>query len=230
LMLSIQASYQLADDHSNNNRNASIRVFTPHSQTVMLSLEVEINDLDISIINATPRAVTSIRKNSLFGDTKPTIMIVDDEPLLVSIYSRWIKSTIKSVELVIFNDGLQAVEYYKENFHVRLIFMDIQMPNLSGDAATRQIRELERLYERSPTPVVGITAMDVEFNFIKECGMTDFCTKPVKEYMFIEKLIRYLDVKSTPELPRPSAALPATSDEIDVDNTQEEDTPSLNMK
>lgn len=222
LKLTLQASYE-ADDELQNNRMASIQVFTPHSITVMMCLEVKITDIDITVVNVTPRPLATIRKTSMFGETKPAIMIVDDDLVLCTVLSRWIKSSNPSVGIYLCHDGLKAVEYYKANFHLSLIFMDIQMPVLGGDAATQQIREFERFHSLSPTPIVGITATNVGQGLMEECGMTDLCRKPLTVRLVLEKLTRYLHLKDSPVS---QTSLP----EIATVDTGEDDTSSCEIK
>jgi len=53
-------------------------------------------------------------------------------------------------------DGVEAVEMYK-NKNYDIILMDIQLPRLTGDQATRQIREIEKAEKRVPVIIFGCT-------------------------------------------------------------------------
>ena len=74
-------------------------------------------------------------------------------------------------------NGEEAVEAVKSN-HYDLVFMDIEMPILSGIQATEAIKEA--LSEKAP-PIVALTAHTMQGDrerFI-EAGMTDYLTKPI---------------------------------------------------
>jgi len=53
-------------------------------------------------------------------------------------------------------DGVEAVEMFRAK-HYDIILMDIQLPRLTGDQATRQIREIETTENRVPVIIFGCT-------------------------------------------------------------------------
>nr|MBF0221101.1 response regulator [Desulfobulbaceae bacterium] len=70
--------------------------------------------------------------------------------------------------------------------------MDIQMPELDGFQATRQLRELENKAGGKQLPIIAMTAhafqQDMD-NCLKE-GMNDYISKPInpdKLYALIER-------------------------------------------
>ncbi|MBX9692531.1 MAG: response regulator [Cyanobacteria bacterium] len=102
------------------------------------------------------------------------ILVAEDSKSLQYLVMRQFKLLGYSVEIV--GNGRLAVERACSD-RVHLIFMDVQMPELDGYMATREIREFEepRGYR---TPIVGMTA----FSSREQClsvGMDDFLQKPV---------------------------------------------------
>lgn len=75
-----------------------------------------------------------------------------------------------------------------------VIFMDLQMPEMDGFQATREIRKREK--GRVPTPIIALTANAMAGDRKKclEAGMDDYLAKPF-ELQDIESLIK----KYTPE-------------------------------
>jgi CheY-like chemotaxis protein len=76
-------------------------------------------------------------------------------------------------------NGLEAVQAMRERDY-QLIFMDVQMPEMDGFAATREIRA-KIAPERQPI-IIALTAnaMQGDRERCLEAGMNDYITKPVK--------------------------------------------------
>ena len=94
-------------------------------------------------------------------------------------------------------NGLEAVKLFKhspENFD--LILMDVQMPEMDGYEATRQIRlfEAENSGHNRKVPIIALTA-NVFREDIEKClsvGMNDHLGKPLDSNTIIDKLAHYL--------------------------------------
>ena len=78
------------------------------------------------------------------------------------------------------SDGKEAIELYQED-RFDVIFMDVEMPEIDGLAATRAIRELEDITGRH-VPIVGLSAHAL-VGFRERClsaGMDTYITKPIQ--------------------------------------------------
>jgi signal transduction histidine kinase/ActR/RegA family two-component response regulator len=64
-----------------------------------------------------------------------------------------------------------------------LIFMDVQMPEMDGLDATREIREMERISQRPHTPIVAMTAyaMAGDRQRCLAAGMDGYISKPLEK-------------------------------------------------
>ena len=108
----------------------------------------------------------------------PTIMIAEDNPVNKFLTRTIVHKVLPKAILVEVDDGLQAVEAYKNNRDIKFILMDIQMPFMSGFEATKAIRELE---ESKKVPIIALTARAIkgERERCLSKGMDDYISKPV---------------------------------------------------
>ncbi len=109
--------------------------------------------------------------------------------------------------------GQAAVQQW-QTWHPDLILMDVQMPHLNGLAATRQIRQAEARQQRSPTPIIALTAYAFESDR-DQClaaGCTDYLAKPFDPNILLAKIAQTLDLRyqyqetaptDSPSLPSP---------------------------
>lgn len=100
-----------------------------------------------------------------------------------------------NAEVSIAETGVEALKYLtSEKFDV--VLMDLQMPEMSGYEATRQIRGDNKLVLNPAVPIIALTADAFEETRVKvlKAGMNDFVTKPFKQEELYNKIIKYLAV------------------------------------
>ncbi|MBU8849405.1 MAG: PAS domain S-box protein [Desulfobacterales bacterium] len=90
-------------------------------------------------------------------------------------------------------NGVKAVKTFKEGSY-DLVLMDIQMPEMDGFEATRQIRKIESESGRKKTPIIAMTAHAMKKDRDKciSAGMDDYVSKPVDPKVLLEALERWL--------------------------------------
>jgi len=125
-------------------------------------------------------------------------------------------------EVVIAENGRQAVDAVRrEDF--TLVLMDINMPELDGIEATRQIRSLPP--PKCAVPIVALTAhamTGVKEQYL-EAGMDDYIAKPIKVAVVLATVASYAKRLpapiSAPTGPPPVAAPPrvAVDDRLDLE-------------
>jgi len=105
------------------------------------------------------------------------ILLAEDNPINQKLAKILLTKAGYNVEVA--NNGREAVDKYTsapETFN--LIFMDIQMPELDGLEATREIRDIGF----DMIPIIAMTAHAMK-GYREQCldaGMDDYITKPIK--------------------------------------------------
>ncbi|MBF0164419.1 MAG: PAS domain S-box protein [Magnetococcales bacterium] len=109
---------------------------------------------------------------------------VEENRILIATY---LMKTPHELEMVY--DGVEAVKRIKEQ-HFDLVLMDVQMPNLDGYSATRQIRAWEQETGLRPTIIVALSAHAMEENIqrSKDAGLNLYLTKPIAKKRLLEVL------------------------------------------
>ncbi|MBF0197855.1 MAG: response regulator [Planctomycetes bacterium] len=104
-------------------------------------------------------------------------LVAEDNKINQKILKRMLAK--HNISTVVAEDGDLAVEkFQKEDFD--LIFMDCQMPTLSGFDATIKIRELEGKKSRIPIFAITANALVGDKEKCLNIGMDDYISKPVK--------------------------------------------------
>ena len=137
--------------------------------------------------------------------TPPRILLVDDNPINQKVGQRLLSKLGCEVDVAV--DGPDAIaQATAPGPGYDLVFMDIQMPDMDGITATREIRA--RLGKMCP-PVVAMTAYSMQEDasrFIRQ-GLDDYVGKPVKTQRLHEVLHRWVRPRPAPARKARTAAL-----------------------
>ena len=139
----------------------------------------------------------------------PKILIVDDEPNIVTLISRYAQR--EGYDIVTASDGREAIDKcLTDNFDV--IIMDVMMPDTDGFTACKKIKEFKDI------PVIMLSARGTEFDklFGFEVGVDDYVTKPFSPVELMAR-IRVILSRSSITVPKSDAGkLSAGGIEIDT--------------
>ena len=107
---------------------------------------------------------------------KPAVVLVaDDDPVMRLLMLEMLGQV--GLDAIEAEDGIKAVAHF-QGMHPDLILMDVDMPNMDGFTACREIRRLE---SSAAVPIIMVTGGDdIEaVTHAYEVGATDFVSKPI---------------------------------------------------
>ncbi len=110
------------------------------------------------------------------------------------------------------NNGVEAVDFFRTgNFN--LIFMDVQMPEMDGYAATAAIRDWEKQTEKR-IPIIAMTAHALKGDREKclAAGMDDYLSKPARLAEIEQALTRAMLAGTPPEVSGDAPSRPSAPD------------------
>ena len=114
-----------------------------------------------------------------------TVLVVDDvKPNRKLLNALLMRQGFNVIEA---ENGQQAVEQYQQHDDLYMIFMDIMMPVMDGNEATRKIKELAG---SKFIPIIMVTALDEHQGMAQgvEAGADDYLTKPIDAVLLSSKL------------------------------------------
>lgn len=119
------------------------------------------------------------QKENQVGRLNGKILLAEDAPVNQMVAQELLEHI--GLEVVIANDGREALEALQRERDFDLVLMDCMMPNMDGYEATRHIRKLSS--PLGDIPIIALTA-NVAEDARQDCiraGMNDFLSKPFSE-------------------------------------------------
>jgi two-component system LytT family response regulator len=121
-------------------------------------------------------------------------LIVDDEPLAAGLVKEFLSAYPQFEVVAICHDGFEALKAI-QLFQPELIFLDIQMPKITGF-------ELLELLENPPA-LLFTTAFDQYAVQAFDVKGIDYLVKPFSEARFAQAITRFLSQQKTKTVPEP---------------------------
>jgi CheY-like chemotaxis protein len=128
------------------------------------------------------------------------VLLAEDEPVSREVSVELLQEAGLSVHSV--HDGVHALELARQQ-RFDLILMDMQMPGLSGEDATRAIRA-DSLNARTPILAMTANVFDEDRQRCLAAGMNGHLGKPIKADDLFDAVLACL-LRPTPAQPPPQA-------------------------
>jgi len=133
--------------------------------------------------------------------SKAKVLLVDDDPINLQLLEKFLKDSVGELDTLKAKNGVEAVEYYKQDPSFDLILMDLKMPLMNGFEATREIRKLN-----SEIPIIAQTAYAMHQDKEKALseGCNDYLSKPLNKALFyktLDKFLKHLEFASPEQDP-----------------------------
>lgn len=142
-----------------------------------------------ALVTASPATQTQAIEALLQRDFSGSrILLAEDEPVNREIMLMLLEDSGLVIDYA--ENGIEALDKLQTNTYA-LVLMDIQMPELDGLEATRQLR---RQPELADLPVIAVTAnaFDSDRQHCLAAGMTDFLPKPIVPEALYAMLYKWL--------------------------------------
>ena len=128
------------------------------------------------------------------------ILIIEDEKPAQEYLAGLIKQLEPAVKILAKLDSVQSSVEWLRNNTADLIFMDIQMPEVDGLEAARQIRIREANAGEPRIPIVALSgnAMADDIEAAKLAGCDSHLAKPVRRDQLIASLVQFCPAEIRP--------------------------------
>lgn len=118
----------------------------------------------------------------------PTVLSVDDSPVVQTMLKR---SLSDRYNVILANNGMDALKTLNSNKNIKLVLLDVTMPDIDGIELCRTIRRFKKFQQ---LPIIMLTAKDGMFDKVKGkfAGSTEYLTKPVDREELLTTIAKYV--------------------------------------
>jgi PAS domain S-box-containing protein len=144
----------------------------------------------IPAVTKTKEEIEKKKPKSEYDWNGKCFLVAEDDKFSYKLLEGFLKKT--NAEILHAEDGLQAIDICKRNESIDIILMDVQMPEMNGMEATKNIKMF-----RKNLPIIAQTANAIaeERQRCFEAGFDDFVTKPINITELFVKIDKWLTSK-----------------------------------
>ncbi|MBU1217429.1 response regulator [bacterium] len=169
------------------------------------SEDEELQDIAIDLKKRTPRLHGKIVKQDFKEFAGTRVLIAEDNLINQKVIIGLLGDS--GIEVVVANNGKEALDILKYDHNFSIIFMDVHMPIMNGFEATKFIRENPRYNHIAIIALSGDIA-DSDIKKMLAAGMDEHLEKPLRIDALYDILYVYTDAKDI----NPSAGMGGDSE------------------
>jgi PAS domain S-box-containing protein len=145
-------------------------------------LSIPVAETEEEPVHTNPEKVLKKSSNS-----SPILVAEDDETNFYYLNTLLVRET--SSQILHASNGAEAVKLFKENPGVKLILMDMKMPEMDGFEATRQIKKISK-----DVHIIAITAyaMSGDEDKVIAAGCDEYLSKPINRKSLLDKIGEFI--------------------------------------
>jgi CheY-like chemotaxis protein len=137
------------------------------------------------------------------------ILVVDDDDINRKLVTILLEQAGAVVDQAL--SGREAVEACRKQGY-DLVFMDVQMPEMDGVAATREIRHIQEGGFKTPIVALTANALRGDRERYLEAGMDGYLAKPIDQRALFETVARWYPFKRAGLPPMAASCAPCCED------------------
>ena len=128
------------------------------------------------------------------SSARKTILIVDDEPDIVTLTEKFLK--LGNFDTITSNNAKEAMKMIEENYEkIALILLDIMMPGRSGYSVLEEIKNSER-YKDILVVLFTVKSFGEDVQKGKNLGADDYIVKPFSGKELLKRIQDILEKKN----------------------------------
>jgi CheY-like chemotaxis protein len=124
---------------------------------------------------------------TIYDFTGKTILVADDLRINFLLFDAIMEGT--NARLIWAKNGREAVDICLSQEYINLVLMDMEMPEMNGIEATREIKKI-----RQEIPIIAQTAFEAFFNEdeMLHAGCSQVISKPLIPEYLLKTVAKYL--------------------------------------
>lgn len=167
-------------------QNGTIKVQSKVGTGTAFTVELDFENSSLEMLEK------EVANNEIYDLSKYIILVVEDNVMNQFVAKQFFKKW--NTEVVIANNGVEAIDILTNRNDFDLVLMDLQMPEMSGFQAAEIIRSPNTPVKNGQIPIIALSAdafLETRKKVI-EAGMNDFVTKPFKPDELYQKVLKYV--------------------------------------
>jgi PAS domain S-box-containing protein len=145
--------------------------------------------IPFEMLSAADQNAKEDKKVTVFDGTGLSCLLVEDNVVNQRVALKLLEG--RGFQVFVAKNGIEAIELFKEKHsELDFILMDIQMPRMGGEEATKRIRELENGSGCIPIVALTANAMAGDREKYMAAGMDEHVGKPIHKQELFETLAR----------------------------------------